>query len=148
MLLNILPGSRLNVCEHMAINYLLSRPVMITIHSDNNSPLFSLGCRHINGRKARKVRPTLSASKLVLPSSLFSSTGGNGTRSVGSSHQPDFFHACLRILHAIAQKAAEKIFCLPIIVWREASDTLAPRSQGNGTSHISGVGRCEHKVDN
>ena len=102
------------------INSPISRPAMITIHLDNNSPPFLI---------RMLISMVANWARYGLPLQIFPSGGGNGTRSVVSRHQPDFFHPCLRILHAIAahrrprQKAVlVKFFCLPSLSLERSPD--------------------------
>ena len=67
------------------------------------SAFWMYGCRRINGRKARKVWPVLSSASLL----IFVLCRREWDLVSGISPST-FLHACLPILHAIAQKAAEK----------------------------------------
>ena len=67
------------------------------------SAFWMYGCRRINGRKVRKVWPVLSSASLL----IFVLCRREWDLVSGISPST-FLHACLPILHAIAQKAAEK----------------------------------------
>ena len=130
------------------INPVLSRTVMITIYLDNISPPFLIRMQGYQWSQSVEGMVGTLCIQVTVSLLTFSSVGGNGIRSVVSHHQPDFFHACLRILHAIAPEKNCEMSSKSVERGGDASGTLALRSQGNGTSHISGVGLSEHKAHN
>ena len=109
------------------INPVLSRTVTITIYLDNISPPFLIRMQGYQWSQSKEGMVGTLCIQVTVSLLIFSSGGGNGIRSVVSHHQPDFFHACLRILHAIAPEKIVKFFFLCLRrVWREAVMPVAP----------------------
>ena len=106
------------------INPVLSRTVTITIYLDNISPPFLIRMQGYQWSQSKEGMVGTLCIQVTVSLLTFSSGGGNGIRSVVSHHQPDFFHACLRILHAIAPEKNCEILLRR--VWREALMAVAP----------------------